>query len=205
MEGSSRREHTTLYSRGTRSYRAPELVRLDQKSKYTNKVDMWAVGCILYELVLRRRAFADDWEVLQHAKSGKDYEVIIGPTSVADERRRAFLAKIIKELLNSDPSGRPNAQTLYERFISWGSDDVPKKLASKSLPSLNRRRFFAVKMTRRASKPSRPYSPALSTGSHTFKTPFLLPPSSVLKSTLEKDNPKTRVSTRIKSKKALTQ
>jgi serine/threonine protein kinase len=131
MEGSSRREHTTLYSRGTRSYRAPELVRLDQKSKYTNKVDIWAVGCILYELVLKRRAFADDWEVLQHVKSGKEYEVIIGPASVPDERRRGFLAKIIKELLNSDPSGRPSAQTLYERFISWGSDNVLKKAAFK--------------------------------------------------------------------------
>src|SRR6266516_2085287 len=68
MEGSSRRAHTTVYSRGTSSYRAPELIR-ETQSKYTNKVDMWAVGCILYELVLRRRAFASDWDVMQHAMS----------------------------------------------------------------------------------------------------------------------------------------
>lgn len=129
MEGSSRRAHTTVYSRGTRSYRAPELIR-DSQLKYTNKVDVWAVGCILYELVLCRRAFADDWEVLEHANSGTDCEVIIGAESVPDERKREFILKIIKELLNMDPTRRPRAETLYERFISWGSDNTITTVAS---------------------------------------------------------------------------
>ena len=89
---------------------------------------MWAVGCILYELVLRRRAFADDWEVHQYTHSGKDYDVVIGPESIPDERKCEFIVKIIKELLHVDPTRRPRADALYERFISWGSDDVAKAI-----------------------------------------------------------------------------
>jgi Protein kinase domain/Ankyrin repeats (3 copies)/Ankyrin repeats (many copies) len=127
-EGSSQRAHTTVYSRGTRSYRAPELIR--ETPKYTNKVDLWAVGCILYELVLGQKAFTDDWQVLQHAASGKEFDVNIGHEIIPDNRKREFITKIIRELLDCDPTRRPRADGLYERFISWGSDDAPKKTPS---------------------------------------------------------------------------
>ena len=121
MEGSSGRAYTTVYAWGTRSYRAPELIRPSQ-SKYTNKVDIWTSGCILYELVLPRRAFKDDWEVLQYATSGKDFDVIIEPETVPDDGRREFISNIIRELLSIDPTRRPRAAILYKRLISWGSD-----------------------------------------------------------------------------------
>jgi len=38
----------TSFGRGTPGYRAPELLVQDE---YDNKVDIWAVGCILHELV----------------------------------------------------------------------------------------------------------------------------------------------------------
>ena len=121
MEGSSRRAYTTVYARGTRGYRVPELIRPSQ-SKYTNKVDLWAIGCILYELVLRRRVFEDDWEILQYATSGKHFEIIIEPETVPDNGRREFISNIIRELLSIGPTQRPRADVLYKRFISWGSD-----------------------------------------------------------------------------------
>ena len=121
MEGSSRRAHVTSYSRGTSSYRAPELI-CEGQAKYTNKVDLWGVGCILYELVLGRKAFGNDFEILRYANSGKGYNFVIEPEIVPDDRRRRFISKIIKELLSIDPTQRPRANVLYERFISWGSD-----------------------------------------------------------------------------------
>jgi ankyrin repeat protein len=128
MQGSSRRAHTTVYARGTTSYRAPELIR--ETPKYTNKVDLWAVGCILYELVLGQKAFTDDWQVLQHAASGEEFDVNIGHEIIPDNRKCEFITKIIRELLDCDPTRRPRADGLYERFISWGSDDAPKKTPS---------------------------------------------------------------------------
>jgi serine/threonine protein kinase len=135
MEGSSRRAHTTIYSRGTSSYRAPELLR-ETQSKYTNKVYMWAIGCILYELVLRQRAFENDLAVLLHATSGNDFEFALESEIVPDERKRDFILRIVKELLDIDPSQRPKACTLYERFISWGSDQSMRSASTPSSQSM---------------------------------------------------------------------
>jgi serine/threonine protein kinase len=93
MEGSSRKAHDTVYSRGTSSYRAPELI-LEAQAQYTNKVDMWGVGCILYELVFRRKAFGHDFEILQHAKSAKHYDFVIEHETVPDDRRRGFISTV---------------------------------------------------------------------------------------------------------------
>jgi len=48
----------TRMQRGTSGYRAPELI---QVALYTKKVDIWAFGCVTYELVTKRRAFVDDF------------------------------------------------------------------------------------------------------------------------------------------------
>jgi serine/threonine protein kinase len=103
MEGSSRRANKTFYARGTNSYRAPELLDCEsgQPGEYTNKVDMWAVGCILYELVLRRKAFPSDWGVFQYKACGKEFDVTIGLEIIPEERKREFIVKITKELLTS--------------------------------------------------------------------------------------------------------
>jgi serine/threonine protein kinase len=50
---------TTAYARGTTGYRASEL--LGQKSSYNQKVDIWSMGYILYELAVPgKKAFDDD-------------------------------------------------------------------------------------------------------------------------------------------------
>ena len=51
--------------RGTSSYRAPELLRF---STFDDRVDIWALGCVFYELVCRKTAFKDDWQVTEYAR-----------------------------------------------------------------------------------------------------------------------------------------
>ena len=45
-------------------YRGPEL--LDEDSGYTNKTDIWAFGCIAYELCTKKKAFASDWATREY-------------------------------------------------------------------------------------------------------------------------------------------
>jgi serine/threonine protein kinase len=77
VEGSSKRAITSEFSRGTASYRAPEL--LDPvKYTYTNKVDLWALGCVIFELVAERKAFKDDIAVYDHARNKSALEIPTG-------------------------------------------------------------------------------------------------------------------------------
>jgi serine/threonine protein kinase len=60
-EGTSRRGWTTNARRGTACYRAPEVIN-EVRPLYNNKSDIWALGCILYKLVTKEKAFNSDWE-----------------------------------------------------------------------------------------------------------------------------------------------
>src|SRR5271170_657642 len=60
-EATSKVPRTTRFARGTSSYRSPELIR--PFPTFTNKVDIWSVGCIFYELLTGNVAFYDDWAV----------------------------------------------------------------------------------------------------------------------------------------------
>ena len=53
-EGTSRSVRSSSLSRGTPGYRAPELLS-DTKSVFNNKVDIWSMGCILYELAVGQK------------------------------------------------------------------------------------------------------------------------------------------------------
>lgn len=57
-QGSSRRLTPTETSRGTPVYRAPEL--LEENGGYHASSDIWAFGCIAYELLTGEKAFLLD-------------------------------------------------------------------------------------------------------------------------------------------------
>jgi serine/threonine protein kinase len=67
-EGSSKRENTTRYARGTDGYRAPELMQAP--CTFNNKVDIWGLGCIAYEILTHKKAFQSDWETIQYTLRG---------------------------------------------------------------------------------------------------------------------------------------
>jgi len=120
MDGSSRMAHITRYSRGTECYRAPELII---GTDYTNKVDVWAIGCILYELVFFRRPFDSDYTARRYAESGNEFEVPCTSTShIPEEKTMKFITQIIPELLKVDARERPSTRLIYKRLISWRSD-----------------------------------------------------------------------------------
>ena len=78
MEGREESGVETPYSRGTPSFRAPELFEKDKVAMYTNKVDIWALGSILHELATERRMFNSDYEVYAYARGCGDLNVSLG-------------------------------------------------------------------------------------------------------------------------------
>ena len=113
MKGSATRARTTIDSRGTASYRAPEL--LSEHPTYTNKVDIWALGCILYELVTEKIAFKSDLEICEY--SAKDIKDILS-TPYSDEFVTQTTA-LLWELLCKDYEKRPDISQITSKLVFY--------------------------------------------------------------------------------------
>ena len=114
-EGSSTRNLPTKYSSGTPGYRAPELMDSGgDPAMFNNKVDIWATGCILYELATGSRPFKSDWDVLSHRFSRKNMEVVLDDSF--DMHSVDSIKKHIFDMLQIDPSDRPSASFLSKEF-----------------------------------------------------------------------------------------
>ena len=111
-EGTSKRAKTTCYAGGTGGYRAPELC--SESSKYNNKVDIWAFGCIAYELVTRKRAFKGDYHTMQYNLDRGQSPIQLQPISANPDVTMACLNFIVKSALHRDPLERPSASAILE-------------------------------------------------------------------------------------------
>jgi len=83
-------------------------------TKYTNKVDTWAMGCTLYELWFRKKAFSDDMTVLSYLLSkqrpGFPDDILL------DDPSTQLLETTIYSMLELEPATRPTASQLVETF-----------------------------------------------------------------------------------------
>jgi serine/threonine protein kinase len=86
----------------------------DSDAKYTNKVDVWAMGCILYELLFRKKAFSGDMAVLSYYLSKE--RPGFPPKILLDDPLRELLETTIYSMLKLEPTERPTAIQLTETF-----------------------------------------------------------------------------------------
>lgn len=116
--------NTTQYSRGTASYRAPEVIA--REPKFNNKVDIWALGCILYEMATCIKLFADDYAVLQYSSTKTLEFPLRWPSRQSFALNKAVLSEVFSELnglltqmLELEPSARPKSQNLVLEFLPY--------------------------------------------------------------------------------------
>jgi serine/threonine protein kinase len=113
-EATSKVGRPTHYSRGTATYRAPELLR--KNPIFTNKVDIWALGCILHELATLSLTFGSDWEV-RECYTTDIFPAISVHASI--EFLQHHILENIKELLHRDPRQRMRASDLHGIFCAY--------------------------------------------------------------------------------------
>lgn len=114
-EVTSKNARTTEFSHGTASYRAPEI--LQERCSYNNRVDIWALGCILYELISKRKAFSGDIDVLYYGGHLGSLPIPLLPEM--PEVLESHLYGIICELLCINPNNRPSAKETNILFSSY--------------------------------------------------------------------------------------
>jgi serine/threonine protein kinase len=112
---SKRQTDDTVYRTiaGTVNYMAPEVclyMQSSNTSEYTNAVDIWALGCIVYRMMTQSVPFPDLLS-LQNYVGGKLALSFDNLPSMAEAQAFA------RELMNPDPDKRPSASLALER--SW--------------------------------------------------------------------------------------
>ena len=102
---------TTLHTQvSTPLYGAPEILGLDsniESSDYTNSVDIWSLGCVIYELLVGTELFVSVYQVscyLIHKKPFLEEKLKRLPTSIDDAG-----TSLLKSMLSIEPGDRPTA------------------------------------------------------------------------------------------------
>lgn len=102
---------TTAYrsSTGTKPYMAPEMLHYLRRdttgTAYTNAVDLWAVGCILYRLVTGHVPFPPGRSLMDYC----DDDARFPGGSLIECGMSYLLFEFARKLLVTQPSGRPSA------------------------------------------------------------------------------------------------
>ena len=88
---------------GTQAYLALE----KKKKNYNEKIDIFSMGCVFYELYFLKKYRIEDWEKInnRYVKVLKDQE---HPNNLEDD-----FMKIIFKMLIKDPNQRPNAKEIF--------------------------------------------------------------------------------------------
>jgi serine/threonine protein kinase len=111
---------TTALSRGTEGYRAPEVLT---RGRYSKRSDMFALGCITYEIVTGQKLFSSDWAVLEYLQT----DIPLYPTRwppCSPGTRLLQLGEVTSKLVTVDHTARfgTKATARQLRFIRRGSE-----------------------------------------------------------------------------------
>jgi serine/threonine protein kinase len=124
---SKRLTDTTAYHTrsGTPSYMAPEVLGVldasDSSSGYTNAVDIWAAGCIIYRLIAGHAPFPQIKALVKYCEDESLFPYDDPFGSKAEKEGSSF----IRQLLVSDPNNRPSAsQAAKHTWIISGKSQV---------------------------------------------------------------------------------
>lgn len=92
-------------------------MRAETRYTYTTKVDIWAISCILYELVFHKKAFADDLAVAQYCvESEMARETLKNSMMPGGTMLHVVVSDIVLATLDVDEGKRPRAENLRAKF-----------------------------------------------------------------------------------------
>ena len=113
---------TTHERRGTESYRAPEVI---QSGHYNNKSDIFALGCIVFEVIAGTALFKSDWAINLYAQKNESIFPEHWPTSSPGSILYR-LGELSAQILSSTATERPGAVAVLETLenIKNGVDSI---------------------------------------------------------------------------------
>ena len=143
-------------------YSAPEVLGLDpnsETSNYTNAVDIWSLGCVIYELLVGKKLFVSEFQLCRYFS---------GTWPFPEERLRMLSPptnnsgiSLLRAMLAIQPGDRPTATRALRNLwltgnkggYTGGGDDKGEATQSTDWSTLSR------KCKGRPVTPSRPKKP----------------------------------------------
>ena len=90
-----------------------------KEAKYNNKVDIFALGCISYEIVTGQKLFWDDLAIINYASNGSLGSTILWPSTGGRTTSQLLSLEIlVASMLELDPFKRPNARDAQFRVAA---------------------------------------------------------------------------------------
>jgi serine/threonine protein kinase len=127
--------------RGTDAYLPPEFFEGYGEFKYNKKLDIWQMGCILYEFAVGRQAFRSSWET-QNFKEGRfQLKTPLENDPFFGEQCKIDLSTCILSMLQVEESLRPTAAELVAKFGKFRLR--LHALAQASIDAINIRHSFS--------------------------------------------------------------
>jgi eukaryotic-like serine/threonine-protein kinase len=96
---------------GTPGYRAPELVL---NAVFNTQVDIWSMGCILFEMSVGHKPFHDDFGVVYYSRDGVSLEIDLDEGF--GEGCKKDITRHILNMLQIEPKLRPTSSSLFDEF-----------------------------------------------------------------------------------------
>ena len=112
--------------------------------QYSEKVDIWAMGCVFYEILFRTRAFSSDFHARQGLGNLQFHE---DRANLLNGRLKALLIGVIRNSLALDPPNRPSASTIYSNVVPNAGEISIESLSDILHESLSDRLHVAVNFT----------------------------------------------------------
>ena len=124
VHGEPRKPIVTDEGKGTLGYHAPEIVLAKFVPKlYTNKLDIWGLGLIIYELATGIKMFQDKQDLRKYDEEGGK----LSRTSFPFHGQTSdFLYNKIVEMLHIWPDKRPDAEEVLDSLRLHKSHDNHK-------------------------------------------------------------------------------
>jgi len=111
---------TTSLAHSTASYRAPEVL----KYKSNSRTDIFALGCIIFEIITTKRLFSGDWEVQEYAQKG--YPIFPDRWPVVTQGSRLHdLGQLTSTLLSVNREKDQVQKKLSDNFVGCDPARVP--------------------------------------------------------------------------------
>lgn len=90
-----------------------------KEAKYNNKADIFALGCISYEIVTGQKLFWDDLAISNYASNGSLGSTILWPSTGGRTTAQLLSLEIlVASMLELDPFKRPNARDTQIRIAT---------------------------------------------------------------------------------------